>query len=104
MTTSNLSSLQPLKRHINIKVPGLVERASCLTHYRGASRDTWAVCWLANNEKDLPEEGRSLAGEKLGCEVIYLVQNVNNKFSKCYHMYIKMAFNGISQFLNSYFY
>lgn len=28
MTTSNLSSLQPLKRHINIKVPGLVERVA----------------------------------------------------------------------------
>lgn len=92
MTTSNLSSLQPLKRHINIKVPGLVERASCLTHYREASRDTWAVCWLANNEKDLPEERRRLAGEKLGCEVICLVQNVNNKFSKCYHNVYKDGF------------
>lgn len=52
MTTSNLSSLQPLGRHISIKVPGLSERVTVSPHYREASRDTLAVCWLASNEKD----------------------------------------------------
>ena len=33
-----------------------------------------------------------MAGEKLGCEVIYLVQNVNNMFSKCYHNVYKDGF------------
>lgn len=67
MTTSNLSLLQPLERHINIKVPGLAERVTVSPYHREASRDPLAVCWifLANNEEDGTWREEKLGGEKL---------------------------------------
>lgn len=72
MTTSNLSSLQPLERHINIKVPGLAERTSASPHREASSRDTCSVLdFQAINEKVASEEREKLAWEHSESNVIH---------------------------------
>lgn len=55
MTASNLSSVQPLERHINIKVSGLAERESLTTpqrSLRGHRGWQFVGFFLAKNKED----------------------------------------------------
>lgn len=105
MTTSNLSSMQPLERHINIKVPGLVREWLSQHTTEKAPGTRWHLFYFsANMEEDgIWGEGKVGRGPvRIEKKFIRYQMWITNLVSITI-IYVKVAFNGITQFLTHLF-